>query len=214
MNITEKETFEIRSILSRFLGREVSAKRLFIGYGMFCDKIMFGIYHQGYFYLKAENEFAKYLEQHGAVPWQSMESNPKSAIANYYCLPKAITSNTVFYQQIVCLSYKQITQKQLSFELAKKEKIKSLPNLSIKHERLLSKIGITQTKELREIGASTCFVRLKAEGFSVSIELFWRLLAALKNKHMSLLTPDEKTRALDKLNEKLAEAGFRKMKGD
>ncbi|EIJ68565.1 TfoX/Sxy family protein [Pasteurella bettyae] len=98
--------------------------------------------------------------------------------------------------------------------MARKERIKELPNLSIKHERLLAKIDIYDVKTFKEVGPFRCFIQLKQKGIPINIELFWLLLAALQNKHVSLLTHAERKQALLILNKMLVEAGYKEIKSE
>ncbi|MDU8925212.1 TfoX/Sxy family DNA transformation protein [Pasteurellaceae bacterium LIM206] len=214
MNITDRETKKIRELFSEFLGGKVMAKHLFIGYGIYYDNIMFGIYKNNVFYLKAEDELSEILEKHGAISWKTLIPNAKLSISKYYHLPSTITNNKVLYQKLVLSSIHQIRLKQIEQALEKLNRIKELPNLTIKHERLLSKIGVFTVQEFKLQGPFTCYAKLKQLGFSLNIEFFWSLFASLQYKHVSLLTESERKQAFLRLNETLAEFGLRKIKSD
>ncbi|PJG82539.1 TfoX/Sxy family DNA transformation protein [Caviibacterium pharyngocola] len=211
MKITEKNTKEIRHTLNELIGN-VTARNLFTGYGLFHQDIMFGLYQSGIFYLKAENELATHLENQGAVSYLTSSRSPPLNIGHYYRLPQAVIQDKAVFKRLVILSIQQIRAKKLAEALAKKNRIKELPNLSIKHERLLAKINIQDIATFKTVGAANCFVRLKKEGVSVNLLLFWNLTAALLNKNVNLLTEKERTNALNRLNTALVNAGFRKIK--
>ncbi|WP_040976725.1 TfoX/Sxy family DNA transformation protein [Necropsobacter massiliensis] len=213
MTVTQANTLEIRQMLSELIGN-VTARNLFTGYGLFKDDLMFGIYQNGNFYLRAEAELAVHLESQGAVSYSSLIKNIGLNIGNYYRLPKAIMQNKDYCRELLLLSIEQIKAQRLAEALAKKNRIKELPNLSIKHERLLAKIGIGSIAAFKAVGAANCYVRLKQDGFSVNMILFWNLAAALLNKHVNLLTAAEKERALFDLNNKLSRAGLSPVKSD
>ncbi|HDR1217184.1 TPA: TfoX/Sxy family protein, partial [Pasteurella multocida] len=141
MTKTEKETLEIRKILSELIG-EVTAKGLFASYGLFHEKIMFGLYQNNVFYLKAEGDLALFLESQGAASYLAKQAPSKLNISSYYRLPRKITSDKSLYKQILEQSLRQIKDQKRAEALAKKNRIKELPNLSIKHERLLEKVEI------------------------------------------------------------------------
>ncbi len=211
MTVTQANTLEIRQMLSELIGN-VTARNLFTGYGLFKDDLMFGIYQNGNFYLRAEDELAVHLESQGAVSYSSLIQNIGLNIGNYYRLPKAIMQNKDYCRELLLLSIEQIKAQRLAEALAKKNRIKELPNLSIKHERLLAKIGIGSIVAFKAVGAANCYVRLKQNGFSINMILFWNLTAALLNKNVNLLTVAEKERALFDLNNKLSSAGLRPVK--
>ncbi|WP_044469958.1 TfoX/Sxy family DNA transformation protein [Mannheimia massilioguelmaensis] len=214
MTLTNQDTYEIRKRLGEFLGGEVTARHLFMGYGLFYQDLMFGIYSKGQFYLKGEHKLAEVFENMGAVSWTTTAKSSDLAIANYYELPISVTKDENVYKRLVIASVKQIQQKKLDAELARKERIKELPNLSIKHERLLAKIDIYDVKTFKEVGPFKCFIQLKQKGIPINIELFWLLLAALQNKHVSLLTHAERKQALLILNKMLVEAGYKEIKSE
>ena len=55
-------------------------------------------------------------------------------------------------------------------------------------------------------------VRLKKLGIPINIDMLWRFAAALKNKHVHLLTEKEKHTLFARVNELLEANGLRKIK--
>ena len=213
MSITEKNTLEIRTQLMLLIG-EVTAKPLFTGYGLYYQKHMFGMCQQDIFYLRAKDQLALFLERHGAVAWESIDSRKRSTISNYYQLPKRITQNALLYQKVIRQSIRQIEEEKLAKKLEKLNQIKQLPNLSIKYERLLAKVEIYDVKTFKTVGAINAYVRLKKLGISVNLETFWSLYASLQDRNAKTLTDKEKRVALSALNIALANAGLRQIKGE
>lgn len=211
MSITEKNTLAIRTQLRELIG-EVTAKPLFTGYGLYYQQHMFGICQQDIFYLRAKHTLADYLERQGAVAWESVDSRKKSTISNYYQLPSCITQNLSLYQKLIRQSIQQIEQEKIAKKLEKLNQIKQLPNLSIKYERLLAKVNIYDVKTFKTVGAVNSYVRLKKAGFSVNLEAFWSLYAALQNRNANTLSDKEKQTAFTALNMALDHAGLRQIK--
>ncbi|HDR1022411.1 TPA: TfoX/Sxy family DNA transformation protein [Pasteurella multocida] len=211
MTKTEKDTLTIRATLRELIG-EVTAKSLFASYGLFREGTMFGLYQHGVFYLRAEDEFAEYLESQGAASYLSNEISGKLNISSYYRLPKSLTSDKVIYKSLIERSIQQVKDQKNAALLAKKSRIKELPNLSIKYERLLAKVDIHDLNLFRTLGAINTYVRLKKKGITAELGIFWDLTAALQNKNVNLLTPKEKEIALNNLNIALANAGLRSIK--
>ena len=54
---------------------------------------------------------------------------------------------------------------------------------------------------------------MKKQGFSINLEFYWNLVAALKNIHVSQLPKTQKESALAKLNQYLRKEGLRSEKG-
>ena len=192
---------------------DVKVKNLFNGHGIFHQDIMFALHQNGSIYIKAEGDLVSYLEKLGAVAYAiNHDSMKKLALYNYYQLPNSIRRNKEKFKEILILAIKQAKAKKLSDELSKKERIKELANFSIKHERLLAKVNIYTVTEYRKLGAYHSFIRLKKLGIPANIDLLWAFIAALKNKHVSLLSEEEKKKKLIKLNDLLESNGLRKMK--
>lgn len=192
---------------------DVKVKNLFNGHGIFHQDIMFALHQNGNIYVKVEGSLVSYLEKLGAVAYAiNQDSMKKLALYNYYQLPNSIRRNKEKFKEVLTLAIKQAKAKKLSDELSKKERIKELANFSIKHERLLAKVNIHTVTEYRKLGAYHSFIRLKKLGIPANIELLWTFIAALKNKHVSLLSEEEKNKKLIKLNDLLESNGLRKMK--
>lgn len=206
----DESTLEIVELLNKLIGN-VTVKRLFTANGLFYDKtIMFSICKSGVFYLRAENELAVYLKSLGATQW--IKDSPGLPISHYYRLPRSVIKDLPLYRKVVIASIQQIKLQKLNEELSKKKRIKEMANFTIKHERLLAKVGINNVDDFRSVGAQNCYVRLKKNGFTVNIMLFWLFIAALKNKHVSLLTKNEKKQELLLLNMALTNAGLKAVK--
>ncbi|MBN6711666.1 TfoX/Sxy family DNA transformation protein [Haemophilus haemoglobinophilus] len=208
MTKTLKDTESIRNELTELIGT-ITVKNLFSGYGLFKKGLMFGLYQQGKFYLRAERKLARHLESLGALSYLALTPNPQLNIGNYYLLPKEITENKDYFRKLLYLSLAQIRVKKIAQALARQKRIKDLPNLSIKHERLLSKINIKDIKTFKLKGAANCYIELKLLGIPVNLVLFWNLTAALLYKNVNVLTKSEKEQALKKLNKGLERAGFK-----
>lgn len=82
----------------------------------------------------------------------------------------------------------------------------------MKYERLLSKVGIEELSLFRTLGASHAFARLVRKGITSELNMLWLFAAALKYKHVSLLTEQEKENALKMLNLILEQSGMKPMK--
>ncbi|MDH3000848.1 hypothetical protein A1D23_10310 [Chelonobacter oris] len=198
--------------LNRLIGK-VTVSSLFSGYGFYQNSHMFGIMQNGIFYLRAENELARLLEKLGALPCPHSRSNLALSLSRYYHLPSQLTEDDAQYKNLILQSIEQVKQQKIDFQLAKKTRIKELCNLSIKHERLLIKVDIHDVFQLKKIGAEMAYIRAKKQGFSVTLDFYWNLVAALKNIPISLFPSEKKAEALAKLNDYLRKEGMRSEKG-
>lgn len=212
MVFLKDNTDTINHLLTTILNKEIVIKPLFIGSGIFYDDLMFGIYVNQLFHLKAEGKLAEILIKHGAISWIYMPKKQNKTGSTYYQLPDNIYENPELLKKFISLSIKQIHSKKVNAELAKKNRIRELPNLTVKHERALSKIGIYTVAELKSCGAINAFIQVKKSGKEVNIAWFWSLLAALENKHSDVLTQEERKTAFDQLNAALAKEKMRSIR--
>lgn len=203
-----KEVLAIQAELTELLG-PITIKKLFTGYGIFSDKYMFGIICNSRFYLRAEDKLAHYLHAKGARNWVE-NCKMKLAINNYYLITDNLKEDKNEYQKLLISSIQQVRFNKLKILINNKERIKFLPNLSVKHERLLAKIHIYSIEEFCNLGAEVVFARLKEQNpNNITVKIYWQLLGALKDKHPDTFTSIEKTNAMKKLNVVLLNMGLK-----
>ena len=211
VNIIKKS--ETITAIEELVG-DVFVKNLFTGFGIFKNSIMFGLYQNDTFYLRAKNDLATFLKKHGAVPYCNSNSKDRLKISAYYQLPLTIIKNKKLFKNLIQSSISQVHCENIENELLKKSRIKDLFNLSIKHERLLAKVEIENVKKLKQVGAVEAFIRLKKAGYSINLLFYWNIAAALANKNVNALTSDEKQVLLKKLNIELSRYNFQTMSDD
>lgn len=200
---TEINTASICHKLSKLIG-PVTAKSLFNGYGIFKNEHMFGIYQKKFFYIRATAQFAELLRQIGATPCPYISTTS----AQYFHLPDEITEDDEKYKSYLELSIAQVKFEKSQKKRKKQSQIRDLPNLSIKHERLLARIDVKNVKEFKRRGPEKVFVQLKSIILLEGLELYWKLVGALYLKHYSLLTREEKEKHLVLLNIALAQENY------
>ncbi|OOF44572.1 DNA transformation protein [Rodentibacter trehalosifermentans] len=210
LNIKDERISNICDIMNKLVGN-VTSKNLFTGYGLFYKKeLMFALWLNDKFYLQAKAELANHLTHRGCVPFTKNEVNAKFVLSDYYCLSTEILNNKTLLRKLLLLSIKQIQDRKNEIALSKINRLKDLPNLSIKYERMLKKIDIPDVKTLRIVGAENAIVRLRKFGIPATLNTYWKLSCALSNKNYEFLTRKQKEILLKKLNEALYEAGFRR----
>lgn len=210
MNHTQIHTLEIRNTLNSLIG-EVTAKRLFIGFGLFQNQDMFALYKTGNLYLRAKYDLATELESLGAVSWSIYHPNSKLSANNYYRLPKKITDDAQLYQYFLHRSLEQIQQEKIEIKMQKMNRIRDMANLSCKYERLLFKVNVFTVQDFRMLGAANCYIRLQKKGLVSGLDIFWKFSGALQDKRVEAFTQKEKEELLKSLNVALANAGLKTM---
>ena len=209
MNIKDEHIDSVCSLLDQLVGN-VSFKNLFTGYGLFHkEETMFAIWQNKKLYLRGEDELATQLIKLGCEPFTTNELNKRFVLSQYYALSDQILRSNRLCRKLIILSIKQILERKLECTLRKLNRLKDLPNLTIKHERALIKVGITNVAMLREIGAENALVELKKSGSGATLDFYWKLVCALQNKNSQMLSQAEKERLLKKLNEVLRKNGLK-----
>ncbi|WP_434321806.1 DNA transformation protein TfoX [Haemophilus influenzae] len=209
MNIKDEHIDSVCSLLDQLVGN-VSFKNLFTGYGLFYkEETMFAIWQNKKLYLRGEDELATQLIKLGCEPFTTNELNKRFVLSQYYALSDQVLRNNMLCRKLIILSIKQIIEQKLECTLRKVNRLKDLPNLTIKHERALIKVGITDVAMLREIGAENALVELKKSGSGATLDFYWKLVCALQNKNSQMLSQSEKERLLKKLNEVLRKNGLK-----
>lgn len=209
LNLKDEQLNDVRELVDNLVGN-VTAKNLFTGHGLFYNKeFMFALWINGKFYLQAREGFAEQLRRLGCTPFVKNEEDAKFVLADYYWISKQILDDSKLLRKLLMISIKQINDRRNELELLKANRLKDLPNFSIKHERMLKKIGIHDVKTFQTVGAENAMVRLKKHGIEATLKTYWKLACALLNKNSELLTRAQKCTLLKKLNEVLREAGFR-----
>ncbi|WP_143530583.1 TfoX/Sxy family DNA transformation protein [Rodentibacter sp. Ppn85] len=210
LNIKDKQIDNICMMTNELIGN-VTSKNLFTGYGLFYnEELMFGLWLNGRFYLQAKDELSSRLIDSGCVAFTKNEVDAKFVLSDYYCLTNDILSDRVLLRKLLMLSIKQVQDRKNEIALSKANRLKDLPNLSIKYERMLKKVGIHDVNTLKIVGAENAIVRLRKFGIPATLNTYWKLACALLNKNSEMLNRQQKEILLKKLNKVLYEAGFRR----
>ena len=202
----------LKKRLSNLVG-DVTTKNLFSGFGFFKNKLMFGLFLNDVLYLKAKGELATYIvEELGGASCLAKTNETHLSLTHYYRLPLDIMYDDEQLKNIILKCINQVKQHHIDEELLKKNRIKELSNLTIKHERLLAKIKVYDVKSFKEKGAVDCFVALKKADIPVSLTIYWELVGALAATHPYVLSKQTRIKALLDLNEALEKENLKPIK--
>lgn len=196
----------LKSHLEPLVG-EIYVKTHFAYYGVFKSNLMFGMYKNGEFYLRATKStldtVSKLSKEKHALHKKPFKSK------KHFCVSFDFLSHPGSKE----LLFKIIDEVQQEFfekHLVKHSQIRNLLNLTISTERLLARVGINSVDELRRVGEVKAFVRLIENGDDVRVSLLYRLYAALNGKLISMVTRAEKRKLLQEANDELYRIGLRR----
>lgn len=207
MSSIVERTKHLKTLLEPILG-EITAKNYFSYCGIFKDELMFGLYKDGQFYLKISPQ---HLEQ--ALTHRGIKSlnDPRIAHSNkYYSLPEDVMRNLSQYVTWFKHSLIEIRTNKYTSYYNKRNKIRSLPNMTFKLERLLRKINIYTVEDLFNKGEITTFVELIKLGLDVNHITLFKLYGAIHHLFIYSIPDNLKRALLSEADEALYQHGMRR----
>lgn len=185
---------------------DCTIRSLFCGHGFFKDNCMFGVLFKDVFYIRAKGELAQEIKQLGGVACLIDSRYSHLSLSHYYRLPLSVMDDDILYKRLLVRSVQQIQKENLDKAILEQKRIKALPNLSVKHERLLARVNIMDLPSFIQTGAVKAFVKLKLAGLPVNMNIFWAFVGALLGTHAYVLSKSVRVSALLRLNKALEEA--------
>lgn len=208
MKYIEQQTQYIRNILYPVIG-ETKAKIYFSYYAIFKNKLMIGLYKNEKFYLRASQSFLDEIQNSDGVVLLS-DSQIGIHAKNFYLIPSSILENLNNYSHWIYAIIHEMIQQQQIISTERKDLIRTLPNMNIRIERILKKLGITSVNELISKGEIDIFIELIKIGVEANDTFLFKLYGAINHKYIHTLTPTEKSNLLSEANQALYQAGLRK----
>jgi DNA transformation protein len=183
------ETF-VESIEAHTALDDISIRSVFGGKGVLSGGIMFALIKGDDVYLRASNSALKEeFKALGCTPyefnWRSHSRNYPS-LSNYYSLPETVAHS----QKQVATLCEEVWSAGLKEKVRKETptRIKDLPNMQYKTERMLRKAGINSIDELREHGPVNAFKAVcVSQEKHPGINLLFCLAGALEGIHWTIL---------------------------
>lgn len=178
--------------------KNINVRSVFGGKGVLSDGVMFALIKGNKLYLRASNdklkqEFMKQACTPYEFNWRSPSRNYPS-ISSYYSVPNCIAHCD---KQVALLCEEVWTAGRV--EKIRKEtptRIKDLPNMQYKTERMLRKAGINSIDELREQGPVNAYKAVcVSQERHPGVNLLFCLAGALEGIHWSII-PDTMRQSL------------------
>jgi len=163
----------------------VEIRAMFGAYGVFVHKVMLALYSDGKLHLRTSFSLKKEFELAGLKPY-TVKRGDHSYLMHYYTIgPElAISSCTItdFARRVYIETVNHFENKRQD------KKLRQLPNLRLKIERMLKNVGILTVEDLESIGAVTAYKSI-SEHYSnnIGLDLLWALEGAIRGVHWSVL---------------------------
>jgi len=169
---------------------EIECRSQFGGYSLSIENVVFALVAEGELYLRACEQVKPYIVERKMQPLHFTKRGMPVAL-DYYRVDDPLWKE---HGQLVALSRlclqgarQQRTQKQQN------QRLKDLPNLTIRIETLLRQVGISTIAMLKEQGARRCWLKLYASNNNLGINVLFALEGAIAGRHYEALPESVKT---------------------
>ncbi|PSU31695.1 TfoX/Sxy family protein [Photobacterium lutimaris] len=208
MNINLKAAQDLFSPL----GKAITVKCMFGGYGVFADGHIFAILVKDDIYLRASNsKLSEYKEKGFNCYTYSKPNRLHKSLSKLG--GKGIEANhdvATRYYKVPYTGAELLKEAGLLLESAIIEKmptpiceqrLKDLVNLKLSSERMLKRSGIDNYSKLKEVGAVSAFFAVKDKvNTELNHDFVLRLQGAIDNVHYSTLPVEVKTTLMNRVN--------------
>ncbi|MDN2483877.1 TfoX/Sxy family DNA transformation protein [Vibrio agarivorans] len=180
-----RDTIEI---VNRAVGKQVDVKQAFGTAAIHVDGIYFASIQNELLHIRSGNEDKELFEKLG---WEKRTYQKKhiQVTTGYYTVPSQyLRPQSELLRDLINQSYLSACKDRENQTIEKTERVKDLPNLSLKIERMFKKAGITTVEQLRLAGSVYAYLRLNID----NPEILWRIEGALRGVHYSTLSIEER----------------------
>lgn len=166
---------------------DIHHRALFGGYTLAVEDAVFAMVSDGELYLRACEESAKYCVKH-ASSFLTLMKRGRPVLLNYYRVDDGLWQDKEKLLQLSSFAL-NAARKERS-ERHRRNRLKDLPNLTFQIEVLLYEVGITNEETLRELGAKTSWLKMRAINRGLSVKVLFALQGAIEGLHEAALPAD------------------------
>lgn len=162
----------------------IESRSQFGGYSLSVENVVFALVSDGELYLRACEESRPYLIERKMEPLL-FNKRGIPVVLEYYRVDGSLWDEP---EQLVTLS--QLCLRGASQERTlqqKNRRLKDLPNLSLKLEVQLRRVGISTVEILKEQGAKQSWLKLQEKNKNMSISVLFALQGAIQGLHYAAL---------------------------
>ncbi|QIM67533.1 DNA transformation protein [Mannheimia granulomatis] len=208
MKATNEIRQEIAPLFSPIIG-QFRLKTYFSYYAVFKNDLMIALYQNNSIYLRIATKYSELIFNH---PDTNPLCDDKIGLQSnkFYNLPADILANNSLFTDLVISIVDELNQLKQECHKKRATQIRNLPNMNIKLERMLKKIGILSIQDFIEEGYIKVFIKLVIQGIDVTEELLFKLNGALNHQYIYTFTEQQKRELMQEANQALYEAGLRK----
>ncbi|WP_067702956.1 MULTISPECIES: TfoX/Sxy family DNA transformation protein [unclassified Erwinia] len=168
---------------------DIDSRSQFGGYSLSVGKVVFALIAEGELYLRACEQAKPYLVERQMEPL-CFNKRGIPVTLDYYRVDPALWSQQ---EQLIALSKLCLQGARKHREgVLQNRRLKDLPNLSLRLELELRRVGISSVQMLREQGAKESWLKLRACNKNLSISVLFALQGAILGRHHQALPDDIK----------------------
>lgn len=197
---------EIGLIFSEIIG-DIRLKTYFSYHAIFKDRLMIALYQNEDLYLRLSTEHMLAFPQQ--VDTFNLSDNKIGLQSKkFYYIPKNIL-NTELFCTLVNSTIDELHKEKEELNQKRSKQIRTLPNMNLKLERMLKKVGIQSIQDFIDTGYISAFIKLIMQGFDPTEELLFKLNGALNHQYIYTFTHQQKRELLREVNKELYSIGLR-----
>lgn len=199
---------EISPIFEPVLG-EFRIKTYFSYYAIFKNNLMIALYQNRITYLRISQHDMPFIVQN---PETYNLSDDKIGLQSrkFYFIPNNILTNTAQLSILIHSTLEELQSEKQKIDNKRSTQIRTLPNMNLKLERMLKKVGIYSIQEFTEVGYIPAFIKLIMQGFDATEDLLFKLNGALNHQYIYTFTDQQKRKLMQEANEALYASGFKR----
>lgn len=166
---------------------EIESRTQFGGYTLSVEKVVFAFINEDALYLRACEAVTHYATQCPMEPLiYSKRGMPVTL--SYYKVDKRLWQEP---EQLIRLSSGALHAARAELQTRYVSlRLKDLPNLSLRMEMMLHKVGICSVKHLYEMGAKKSWLKLRAINKHIGLKTLLALQGAISGHHEAALPRD------------------------
>ncbi|ACS86473.1 TfoX/Sxy family DNA transformation protein [Musicola paradisiaca] len=180
--LCEKRILQSKTVLAP-LGK-ITSRSQFGGYSIAANQVIFALVTHGELYLRA-SKLNEHLFQGRQMPGLIYTKRGIPIPLNYYLVDETLWQSEQTLLELARFSLQGANNDKIA--KVQSARLKDLPNLNHGLERLLWKAGIKNIDDLRQLGAKSCYLRMRAVKQNLSVNILLALAGAICGIHQAAL---------------------------
>ena len=163
---------------------KIESRTQFGGYSLSVEKVVFALVSDGELYLRASEKMQCYLQNRRLQPF-IFHKRGQCVSLNYYRVDPLLWQQS---EALLELSHSSLNEaRALRASQLSQQRLKDLPNLSVRLEILLKEVGIASVSHLRATGARQCWILLRQKNKHLGLKTLYALQGAIIGQHQEVL---------------------------